>query len=91
MTSSEQTDTAITPDDIPTITLTNVLKLSGFAETGGDAKHLIQGGQVKVNGAVETRRKRKLVEGDEIEVDGESFVLELEDDPEDPPVSEANN
>ncbi|MEM6429326.1 MAG: RNA-binding S4 domain-containing protein [Deinococcota bacterium] len=70
-------------EDTPTITLTNVLKLSGFAETGGEAKHLIQGGHVKVNGDVETRRKRKLVEGDEIEVDGESFVLELEDDPDD--------
>ena len=74
------------PDDIPTITLANVLKLSGFAETGGEAKLLIQGGDVLVNGEVETRRKRKLVEGDTIAVHGEEFVLELEpeEDPENP-------
>ena len=70
-----------TGEDIPTITLASVLKLSGFADTGGGAKMLIQNGDVMVNGEVETRRKRKLVEGDTINVRGEEFVLEL-DDPE---------
>jgi ribosome-associated protein YbcJ (S4-like RNA binding protein) len=36
-----------------TITLNVALKLSGMAPTGGQAKVLIQSGQVKVNGIVE--------------------------------------
>jgi ribosome-associated protein len=63
-----------------TITLNDALKLSGLAETGGQAKLLIQSGQVKVNGVVETRRKKQLKEGDVIEVNGQEFTLELESD-----------
>lgn len=59
-----------------TITLTAALKLAGMADTGGQAKRLIQAGRVRVNGAIETRRKRRLVAGDEIEFAGEVFVLE---------------
>lgn len=65
-------------DAPPTLTLQAALKLAGFAGTGGQAKLLVQSGRVRVNGAVETRRKRKLREGDEIDLDGEAFVLELE-------------
>jgi ribosome-associated protein len=61
-----------------TITLNDALKLSGLAETGGQAKLLIQSGQVKVNGTVETRRKRRLHPGDSIEVGGEVFEVSLE-------------
>ncbi len=60
------------------ITLNDVLKLSGLAPTGGQAKQLIQSGQVTVNGEVETRRKRKLHEGDVVRVGDEEFVLELD-------------
>lgn len=62
-----------------TITLNDALKLTGITETGGQAKLMIQAGEVKVNGEVETRRKRKLVAGDVLEVAGEEFELELED------------
>ena len=58
------------------LTLAAALKLSGHADTGGQAKQRIQAGEVRVNGVVETRRKRKLHAGDEIEVDGETFVIE---------------
>lgn len=64
------------PDD--SITLNDVLKLSGLAPTGGQAKQLIQSGQVTVNGETETRRKRKLREGDVVRVGEEEFVLELD-------------
>jgi ribosome-associated protein len=64
---------------IETITLNDALKLSGLAQTGGQAKLLIQSGQVKVNGVVETRRKKQLKEGDVIQVGDEEFTLELED------------
>jgi ribosome-associated protein len=66
----------------PSISLNDVLKLAGLADTGGQAKTLIQGGQVKVNGEVETRRKRKVREGDVITVGNEEFTLELQDVPE---------
>lgn len=59
------------------ITLSDALKLSGLAGTGGQAKQLIQAGLVQVNGEVETRRKRKLKAGDTVNCDGEEFVLEL--------------
>jgi ribosome-associated protein len=63
------------------ITLGNALKLSGLADTGGHAKNLIQDGLVKVNGQVERRRKRRVKHGDEIEVAGERFVVEAQEEP----------
>ena len=60
------------------ITLNDALKLSGLAGTGGQAKLLIQSGQVTVNGETETRRKRKLREGDVVRIGDEEFVLELD-------------
>lgn len=62
-----------------TISLNDALKLAGLAGTGGQAKMLIQSGQVKVNGEVETRRKRKLHEGDVISVGEDEFVLDLDE------------
>ena len=41
--------------------------------SGGEAKHLVQEGQVTVNGEVETRRSRKLHLQDVVEVRGQSF------------------
>lgn len=69
------------------LTLSDALKLTGMVGTGGQAKQLIQSGRVKVNGEVVTARKRKLDEGDEIEVDGEVFVIELEGEATEPPPS----
>jgi ribosome-associated protein len=60
------------------IKLDQFLKLVGVVQTGGEAKLLIQGGEVRVNGAVETRRGRKLVEGDRISTLGETFTVQLD-------------
>jgi ribosome-associated protein len=54
------------------------LKLAGVAGTGGEAKMLIQEGRVKVNGVVETRRKRQLQGGDTVEVEGRTLTVDLE-------------
>jgi ribosome-associated protein len=70
-------------DDAEVLRLDDALKLAGVAGTGGQAKQLIQQGDVRVNGEVETRRKRKLVEGDVVEVGGESFEIALSDEPSD--------
>lgn len=61
----------------PHIRLDQLLKREGVAGTGGQAKWLIQAGDVVVNGEVETRRGRKLHEGDRVEVGGRVFVVQL--------------
>lgn len=58
------------------IKLGQALKASGLAESGVDAKIKIQEGLVKVNGQVETRRGRKLFEGDTAEYNGNLIKIE---------------
>lgn len=48
------------------ITLDALLKATGLAASGGEAKALIAGGEVRVNGEPETRRGRKLRAGDTV-------------------------
>ena len=57
------------------IKLGQALKLAGLVESGVEAKEVIQNGLVKVNGEVDTRRGKKLVVGDEVHFDGNSFVV----------------
>lgn len=57
------------------IKLGQALKLAGFVGSGVDAKYVVQDGQVEVNGEVDTRRGRKLVEGDVVTFNGESFKI----------------
>jgi ribosome-associated protein len=54
--------------DEPVITLAQFLKWQQLAQTGGEAKMLIQSGEVFVNGDLELRRGRKLVTGDRVSV-----------------------
>ncbi len=56
--------------------LDQYLKFKGVVATGGQAKLLIQDGLVKVNGQIETRRGRKLEEGDRVVAMGEKFTVE---------------
>ena len=46
------------------IKLGQALKAAHLVEMGSDAKEVIQNGEVKVNGETDTRRGRKLVNGD---------------------------
>jgi ribosome-associated protein len=57
------------------IELQQALKLARVVESGGQAKYMIQNGEVKVNGVVETRRRRKLYPGDSFEVEGEVYHI----------------
>ena len=50
------------------MTLGQALKASDLVGSGGEAKVVIQAGEVRVNGEVETRRGRKLEEGDVVQV-----------------------
>jgi ribosome-associated protein len=56
-------------------TLGQALKAATLVGSGGEAKVLIQAGEVLVNGEVETRRGRKLEEGDVVEVDDERLEV----------------
>ncbi len=50
------------------ITLGQALKASDLVGSGGEAKVLIQAGEVLVNGEVETRRGRRLKSGDVVDI-----------------------
>ncbi len=55
------------------IRLDQLLKRVDAVQGGGEAKVRVQAGEVRVNGAVETRRGRKLRPGDRVEIDGAGF------------------
>jgi len=56
--------------DTDTIQLDNFLKYGGVTTTGGETRILIDERRIKRNGELETARRRKLVPGDVIEVEG---------------------
>ena len=62
-----------------TIRLDQFLKLCQVVETGGQAKLLIQGGEILVNGELETRRRRQLIAGDMVQFDGEHYEVVVDD------------
>ena len=51
------------------ITLDNLLKFSGIAKTGGEAKLMVIEGYVSLNGEICTQRKKKIYKGDKIQID----------------------
>jgi ribosome-associated protein len=55
------------------VELQALLKAAGACESGGEAKHAIQGGGARVNGEVETRRSRRLVAGDRVAFGGRAW------------------
>lgn len=71
---------AIPESESEHVRLDHFLKICGVAETGGQAKMIIQSGDVFVNGKVETRRRKKLFAGDVVQVAGEEYVIEGIDD-----------
>jgi ribosome-associated protein len=54
------------------IRLGQFLKLAALAESGSDAKRLIEEGVVRVNGQPETRRGRQLHHGDVVAIGADS-------------------
>ena len=66
----------ITLDD-RSINLTQVLKLGGCVQSGGEAKMLIAGGQVKVNGQVELRKRCQMKAGDKVAIEGGPTIVLL--------------
>ena len=49
------------------VELYKILKFEGLADSGGNAKQAIADGRVSVNGEVETRKRKKIKAGDQID------------------------
>lgn len=58
------------------IKLGQALKAAGFVESGVEEKEVISQGLVIVNGEIETRRGKKLYDGDEVEFDGDKISIQ---------------
>jgi ribosome-associated protein len=56
-----------------TVELFKILKFEGMVSSGGEAKMVIADGLVVVNGDVETRKRKKIINGDVIEF-GEDII-----------------
>ena len=67
--------TEIIKIDTEFIRLDNLLKFAGAVDTGGEAKFVIQDGQVLVNGEVCTMRGKKMRNGDKAQI--EDFLIEV--------------
>ena len=59
------------------VELYKLLKFEGLVASGGEAKFLIAEGHVLVNGEVETRKRKKIVSGDIIELGDLTLKLKL--------------
>lgn len=55
------------------IKLGQLLKKCGIAQSGTDAKYMIEQGLIKVNGEIENRRGKKIRENDVVSGDDWSF------------------
>lgn len=58
------------------IKLGQALKAAGLVESGVEAKEVIQDGLVFVNGEIDTRRGRKLYEGDVVSFENQTIKIE---------------
>ncbi len=57
------------------IELFKLIKRENMAASGGEAKYIISEGMVRVNGKIETRKRRKTVAGDIVECHGEQIQV----------------
>lgn len=57
------------------ITLGQLLKMTDFIQSGGEAKFAVKELDITVNGEMEDRRGRKLRSGDVIVIEDQSFTL----------------
>lgn len=57
------------------IELYKVFKIANVVSGGGEAKHIIAEGYVVVNGEIETRKRRKVYDGDLIEFNQEYYLI----------------
>lgn len=61
--------------DKPHIDLCDLLKVAGLCESGGEGKHLVAEGLVKVDGVVELRKRAKIRAGQMVEYKGQKVKV----------------
>lgn len=61
------------------IKLQDLLKFAAIASTGGEAKIMVQEGEVQVNGQVCTQRGKKIRPGDDVLVSGQHYTVSYAD------------
>ena len=61
------------------VELYKILKFEGLLPSGGEAKAAVADGQVRVNGVVETQKRKKIVQGDVIEFGADTLHIVLSD------------
>jgi len=61
--------------DTTVIELYKLLKLAGLASSGGEAKALIEDGQVRLNGVPETRKRKKIGAGDSVSIGAHTLQI----------------
>ena len=59
------------------VELFKILKFENIASSGGEAKLMIENGEVLLNGALETQKRKKILNGDVIEIFGEQYKIVL--------------
>jgi len=59
------------------IELCQFIKFGGLAASGGEAKQLVAEGSVQLNGVVEKQKRKKLVAGDRVTLNGQTLIVEL--------------
>ncbi|WP_115708178.1 RNA-binding S4 domain-containing protein [Legionella sainthelensi] len=59
------------------VELFKILKFEGIASSGAEVKDMIAAGIVLVNGIIEKQKRKKMVAGDTIELNGQIFRLKL--------------
>ncbi|MEH6473460.1 MAG: RNA-binding S4 domain-containing protein [Halopseudomonas sp.] len=59
------------------VELYKILKFESLVSSGGEAKSVIAAGLVRLNGEVETQKRKKIMAGDLIEFAGEQLQVEL--------------
>lgn len=55
--------------------LNRLIKYINWAQSGGEANHLVTDGQLRVNSEKELRRRRKLRDGDVVTFDGKTCTV----------------
>ena len=59
------------------VELYKILKFEGMVASGGEAKAAVADGLVKVNGEIETRKRKKIMSGDVIKFGDEIIRIQL--------------
>jgi len=59
------------------VELFKILKFEGLCESGGEAKSMIEQGQVSLNGKPESQKRKKIMSGDVIKYAGQTLHIKL--------------